>query len=104
MWKQDIRCASATYLTGLQVFLDADWDQQKEYFDWAVKLTRKGGCIYVDNAVRQIMEDGDKDMALVEFVKEDTRVEASLIPTFLSQVWEGQPRDYVDGFMIATVK
>ena len=25
------------------VFIDADWDNQKEYFDWAVKLTRKGG-------------------------------------------------------------
>lgn len=76
-----------------------------EYFDWAVKLTRKGGCVYVDNAVRQIMaEDNEKDMALVNFVKKDERVEASLIPTFLSRLWKGQMTDYVDGFLIATVK
>lgn len=88
-----------------QVFIDADWDEQREYFDWAVKLTRKGGCVYVDNAVRQITEDRDeKAMALVQFVKEDERVEASLIPTFLTYMRDGERRDYLDGFLIATVK
>lgn len=91
-------------LTILQVFLDASWEEQVEYFEWAVKLTRKGGCIYADNAVRQIMEDADKDMALVEFVKDDERVEASLIPTFMSRLRDGKKVDYVDGFLIATVK
>ena len=43
------------------VFIDADWDEQKEYFDWAVKLTRQKGCIYVDNAVRQLTESEDGD-------------------------------------------
>lgn len=93
-----------TWLTFPQIFIDADWEEQVEYFDWAVKLTRKGGCIYVDNAVRQIMEEGDKDMALVEAVKKDERVEASLMPTFLSYIRDGQVRDFLDGFLIATVK
>ncbi|KAK4542648.1 hypothetical protein LTR36_006220 [Oleoguttula mirabilis] len=38
------------------VFIDADWDEQQQYFDWAVRMTRKGGCVYVDNVVRQLME------------------------------------------------
>ena len=29
------------------VFIDADWNEQTEYFDWAVKMTRKGGCVFV---------------------------------------------------------
>ncbi len=40
------------------VFIDADWDEQWEYFDWAVKLTREKGCIYVDNVVRELIESG----------------------------------------------
>ncbi|EMC97614.1 hypothetical protein BAUCODRAFT_42496, partial [Baudoinia panamericana UAMH 10762] len=35
------------------VFIDADWANQAAYFEWAVVLTRKGGCIYVDNVIRQ---------------------------------------------------
>lgn len=50
------------------------------------------------------MEDGDKDMALVEFVKKDERVEATLIPTFLSSMRDGKAVDLLDGFLIATVK
>jgi predicted O-methyltransferase YrrM len=34
------------------VFLDASWDEQFEYFQWAMKLARPKGCIYVDNVVR----------------------------------------------------
>ncbi|CZT18239.1 related to O-methyltransferase [Ramularia collo-cygni] len=86
------------------IFIDANWEEQAEYFDWAVKLTRKGGCIYVDNVVRQIMQDGEKDMALVEFVKDDERVEASLVPIFQSYERDGQTKDFLDGFMIAAVK
>jgi len=34
------------------VFIDANKDQIHEYFQEAIRLTRKGGIIYVDNAVR----------------------------------------------------
>jgi predicted O-methyltransferase YrrM len=28
------------------VFIDADFDDQWEHFDWAVKLTRPNGCVF----------------------------------------------------------
>jgi predicted O-methyltransferase YrrM len=34
------------------VFIDADKPSTPAYFDWALKLTRKGGIIIVDNVVR----------------------------------------------------
>ena len=34
------------------VFIDADKRSVPEYFDWAIKLTRPGGMIIVDNVVR----------------------------------------------------
>jgi predicted O-methyltransferase YrrM len=39
------------------VFIDANWDMQAQYFDEAVKLTRRGGTIYVDNVVRNLLDD-----------------------------------------------
>jgi predicted O-methyltransferase YrrM len=87
------------------VFIDADWDEQKEYFDWAVKLTRKGGCVYVDNAVRQLTESEEGDprgWALIEHVSQDERVDASLIPTLNTQ--RTTLSELADGFLIAIVK
>lgn len=34
------------------VFIDADKPSTPDYFDWALKLTRQGGLIVVDNVVR----------------------------------------------------
>lgn len=88
------------------IFIDADWDEQKEYFDWAVKLTKKGKCIYVDNVVRQLTEaesDGStKGRALVEHVAKDKRVQASLIPTLNTHKTE--PTQMIDGYLIAIKK
>ena len=87
------------------VFIDADWDEQREYFDWAVKLTRQKGCIYVDNAVRQLTEteDGDpKGRALIEHVSKDDRVDATLIPTMNTH--KATLSEIVDGFLMAIVK
>ncbi|KAK5747089.1 hypothetical protein LTR17_000221 [Elasticomyces elasticus] len=67
------------------VFIDANWDQQALYFDLAVNMTRKGGAIYVDNVVRNLLdvpEEGDEaDWSLIEHVKNDERVSATLMPT-----------------------
>ena len=47
------------------VFIDADKPSTTEYFEWALKLTRKGGVILVDNVVREgrvidaLGKDGD---------------------------------------------
>lgn len=88
------------------VFIDADWDEQTQYFDWAVKLTRKGGLVYVDNAVRQLTE-GEADgsaaaYALIDHVKGDSRVDATLIPTVNTQ--KTTLSEVMDGFLLAIVK
>ena len=45
------------------VFIDADKPSTPHYFDWALKLTRKGGVIVVDNVVRSgaIIDASGKD-------------------------------------------
>jgi hypothetical protein len=49
------------------VFIDADWDEQWDYFDWAAKMMNKGSCIYVDNVVRQLLESGVTNDGTEEF-------------------------------------
>lgn len=81
------------------VFIDADWEQQAEYFDWAVRLTGPKGCIFVDNVVRELLEsDAAKDgvESLVTKVGRDDRVMATLVPMLSSY------KNLFDGFMIAT--
>ncbi|KAK5049026.1 hypothetical protein LTR84_005448 [Exophiala bonariae] len=87
------------------VFIDADWDNQWNYFDWGVKLSMgKGSIIYVDNTVRQLLESGSvgpnkKDPnvdSLVEKVGKDDRVEATVIQTVGTKNF--------DGFLLAVVK
>jgi predicted O-methyltransferase YrrM len=87
------------------VFIDADWPNQWNYFDYGVKLSKgKGSVIYVDNVVRELLESGfvgpkkkDKGaVSLVERVGEDGRVEAVVMQTVGA-------KDY-DGFLMAVVK
>lgn len=88
------------------VFIDADWGEQYEYFDWAVKLTRKGGCIYVDNVARamrgEIAEGKDpaKD-SLPAKVGKDERVTATMIQTWSSH--KTITENMFDGFLLAIV-
>lgn len=83
------------------VFIDADWEQQFEYFEWAVKLTRPNGLIYVDNVVREIFESGMKDSLPTKVGKLD-KVQATLITTVSSH--KGRQEDNLDGFLMAVVK
>jgi predicted O-methyltransferase YrrM len=48
------------------VFIDADKVSTAEYFAWALKLTRVGGVIIVDNVVRQgaVADPGSTDAAV----------------------------------------
>ncbi len=87
------------------VFIDADWDNQWQYFDWGVKLSKgKGSVVYVDNVVKQLLNIGavgpqekdEKVENLVERVGKDGRVEAVVMQTVGA-------KDY-DGFLIAIVK
>jgi predicted O-methyltransferase YrrM len=87
------------------VFIDADWDNQWEYFDFAVKISKgKGSVIYVDNVVRQILEAGiigpekkdEEVIPLVEKVGQDNRVDAVVMQTVGAKSY--------DGFLMAVVK
>ena len=91
------------------IFIDADNANQDKYFDWGVKLVRPGGIIYVDNAVRRITEwarDEPTRFNLIDQVKSDKRVRASLIPTLnygsIYRQDEAELEKQIDGFLIAT--
>lgn len=85
------------------VFIDADWLEQQQYFEWAVKLSCKGGCIYVDNAVRQLTESPEGEgRELIEYVSKDDRVQATLMPTL--NTYRTTLGELADGFLMAIVK
>ncbi|KAJ5309229.1 hypothetical protein PENANT_c042G11670 [Penicillium antarcticum] len=87
------------------IFIDADWENQWNYFDFGVKLSAgKGSVVYVDNAVRNLVEsdidqsgslESGKD-GLVAKVGRDDRVDAVVMQTVGG-------KDY-DGFLLAVVK
>ena len=88
------------------VFIDADWENQHNYFDWAVKLTRPKSIIYVDNALRWLTEgeaEGDADARkLIEHVKKSDKVDATFIPMLNTE--KPNLSEAVDGFVLAIVK
>ena len=85
------------------VFIDADKPSNPDYFTWAVRLTRSGGVIIVDNVVRggAVVEAGSADPAvqgvrrLNDLIAAEPRVSATAIQTVGSKGW--------DGFAIALV-
>jgi predicted O-methyltransferase YrrM len=86
------------------VFIDASWEHQYEFFRLAIALTREGGCIYVDNVVRELFEhhDFDKQETLLTKVGSETKVQATLMSTVSSH--KGKVGEMVDGFLLAIVK
>ncbi len=86
------------------VFIDADWDAQWDYFNWAVKLTRTKGAILVDNVVRALLEGGKLQDGnnLLDQVGKDGRVTATLVPTLSSH--KNKVQEMLDGFLLAVVK
>jgi len=85
------------------VFIDADWGEQFEYFQWAVKLVKSGGCVYVDNVVRCLLEDekpGEGEN-LVTRVGRLNGVQATLVSTANSH--KQKPDEMFDGFLLAIV-
>ncbi|MET1026138.1 MAG: methyltransferase, partial [Dongiaceae bacterium] len=85
------------------VFIDADKENNPEYFSWALKLTRPGSLIIVDNVVRNgAVIDAKSNNASVkgtrrlhEMLGAEKRVSATAIQTVGSK---GH-----DGFAIALV-
>jgi len=71
------------------VFIDADKPPTAEYFQWALKLSRPGGVIIVDNVVREgaILEADSEDRMVqgirrfFDAVAAEPRVDATVIQT-----------------------
>ncbi len=85
-------------------FIDADKENNAAYFNWAVRLSRPGGLIIVDNVVREgaILDPDHADprvqgtRRLFAALGEDARVEATVIQTVGAKTW--------DGFILARVR
>ena len=79
------------------IFIDADKPSTPKYFEWAVRLSRPGSLILVDNVVqhgRLVEADSDdanvKGMrALCELVSAESRVSATVIQTVGTKGYDG---------------
>lgn len=83
-------------------FIDADKANNPRYLDWAVRLSRPGSVIVLDNVVRggTVLEtDGDEAVQgtreALELLGSHPRLEATAIQTVGSKDW--------DGFAVAVV-
>ncbi|OAA55189.1 O-methyltransferase, family 3 [Cordyceps fumosorosea ARSEF 2679] len=87
------------------VFIDADWGVHAEYFGWAVQLTRKNGCIFVDNVVQELITCHGGDVGegtLVARIGKESNVTATLVPKINGK--EGVVDNaLIDGFVLAIV-
>jgi predicted O-methyltransferase YrrM len=79
------------------VFIDADKVNTADYFAWALKLTRQGSLIIVDNVVRKgaVVESGSDDPSVqgvrrfYEMLAAEPRVSATAIQTVGSKGYDG---------------
>jgi predicted O-methyltransferase YrrM len=82
------------------VFIDADKEHNPDYFDWALKLTRRGSLIIVDNIVRngEIANPQSTDPSVcgtrrfLERAAAETRVSATALQTGWSCCWSWRTR------------
>lgn len=85
------------------VFLDADKVNNPNYLDWAVRLSRPGTVIVVDNVVRAggvLDEDGEPDIqgtrGALELLGSSPALDATALQTVGRKGW--------DGFALAVVR
>lgn len=84
-------------------FIDADKVNNPNYFEWAIKLSRRGSVIIVDNVVREggLADATSEDAAVrasrkvTELIGSDPRVDGTVIQTVGTKGY--------DGFAIAMV-
>jgi Predicted O-methyltransferase len=84
-------------------FIDADKVNNPNYFEWAIKLSRRGSVIIVDNVVREggLADAASEDAAIrasrkvTELLGSDARVDGTVIQTVGTKGY--------DGFAIAMV-
>ncbi|KAJ1328962.1 caffeoyl-CoA O-methyltransferase [Microdochium nivale] len=95
------------------VFIDAHFDDEWEHFDWAVKLTRPGGCVIVDDVVAALfykdqVREGEADCedaggeTFMTRIGRDERVTTALVPVVATHPMS--PTPVFNGFIMATVK
>ena len=84
-------------------FIDADKESNADYFDHAVRLSRRGGVIVVDNVVRNgaVIDAGGNAMVqgvrrMMDAIHADKRVTATAVQTVGVKGY--------DGFLMAVVK
>ncbi|WP_068055160.1 O-methyltransferase [Nocardia xishanensis] len=79
------------------VFIDADKVNNSNYVRWALRLTRPGSVIIVDNVVRGgALADGASDdpavrasRELVELLSAEPRLDATVLQTVGAKGWDG---------------
>jgi predicted O-methyltransferase YrrM len=79
------------------IFIDADKVSTAEYFEWALKFSRQGSLIVVDNVIRkgEIVRADSPDPAVrgmrrfLEVLREEKRVSATVIQTVGSKGYDG---------------
>ena len=87
------------------VFIDADKQSNAAYVEHALRLSRPGTAIIVDNVVRegQILDDASADprvtgtRALFDYVASEPRLSATAVQTVGSKKWDGFLLAVVDG-------
>ncbi|MBF6335428.1 O-methyltransferase [Nocardia abscessus] len=87
------------------VFIDADKVNNSNYVLWALRLTRPGSVIIVDNVVRggAIAEEHSEDPAaqasreLVELLAAEPSLDATVVQTVGSKGWDGFAYAVVNG-------
>ena len=85
------------------VFIDADKPNNAAYFDWALKLSRPGSIIVVDNVVREgEVIDADSDSATVLGVRRFLERLAAELRVSATAIQMVGTKGY-DGFAIALV-
>ena len=79
------------------IFIDADKPGNPEYFSWALKLSRRGSVIIVDNVVRDgaVADAASRDPSMLgvrrlnELIASEPRVSATAIQTVGSKGYDG---------------
>ena len=79
------------------IFIDADKENNASYFEWALKLSRRGSVIIVDNVVRDgaVVDAASSDPViqgirrLNELLAAEPRVTATSIQTVGSKGYDG---------------
>ncbi|WIM86994.1 O-methyltransferase [Candidatus Mycobacterium wuenschmannii] len=78
------------------VFIDADKENNPGYLDWAVKLTRPGSLIVVDNVIRdgQVLSTGDDPVLVgtrkvLELMGEHPQLDTAVLQVVGAKHWDG---------------